>query len=116
MGRGLSFTAAVVLAIPVAIAGGVPVADSDDSASAAIIDHYLASTQAQQTSLRGLQMDMEIDASLPKLKKSGKMQALRSISKLGQITYQGLRFIGDQTIKNDVIVRYLTAEKQSQDI
>ncbi|MBS1872664.1 MAG: outer membrane lipoprotein-sorting protein [Acidobacteria bacterium] len=44
------------------------------------------------------------------------MQALRSISKLGQITYQGLRFIGDQTIKNDVIVRYLTAEKQSQDI
>ncbi len=61
-------------------------------------------------------MDVEIDAELPKLKKSGKLQALRSISKLGQITYQGLKFIGDNTIKNDVIVRYLTAERQSQDI
>ncbi len=61
-------------------------------------------------------MDVEIDASLPKLQKSGKLQALRSISKLGMITYQGLKFIGDNTIKNDVIVRYLTAEKQSQDI
>lgn len=91
-------------------------ADSNDSVSAEILDRYLTQTQAQQTSLRGVQMDMEIDASLPKLKKSGRLQALRSISKLGQITYQGLKFIGDQTIKNDVIVRYLTAERQSQDI
>ncbi len=90
--------------------------DSEDPASVRIIENYVSSTAAQQDSLRGVQMDMEIDASLPKLQKTGKMQALRSISKLGLITYQGLKFIGDNTIKNDVIVRYLTAEKQSQDL
>ena len=117
MGRGFRFKAFVVLALPLAIAtAGVLDSDSGDALSDEILDRYLSHSQAQATSLRGLQMDMEIDASLPKLKKTGKLQALRSISKLGQITYHGLRFIGDQTIKNDVIVRYLTAEKQSQDI
>jgi hypothetical protein len=90
--------------------------EAEDSASAEILDRYLANTQNQQEGLRGVQMDMQIDASLPKLKKTGKLEALRSISKLGQITYNGLKFIGDNTIKNDVIVRYLTAEKQSQSL
>lgn len=100
----------------VAAAATPMVEAADDSASTEILDKYLANTENQQASLRGLQMDMEIDASLPKLQKSGKLEALRSISKLGQITYHGLKFIGDNTIKNDVIVRYLTAEKQSQDM
>jgi hypothetical protein len=81
---------------------------SSDSVGSEIIDRYVTNTQAQQAGLRGLQMDMEIDAALPKLKKTGKLEALRSISKLGQVTYQGLKFIGDNTIKNDVIVRYLS--------
>jgi hypothetical protein len=89
---------------------------SSDSVGSEIIDRYVTNTQAQQAGLRGLQMDMEIDASLPKLKKTGKLEALRSISKLGQITYHGLKFIGDNTIKNDVIVRYLSAERQTQDV
>jgi hypothetical protein len=109
-------SAFLLLALGVAVAGAALPLDSDDPASAEILDKYLARTEAQQGSLRGLQMDMEIEAALPKLQKSGKLQALRSISKLGLITYQGLKFIGDNTIKNDVIVRYLTAEKQSQDI
>jgi hypothetical protein len=118
MGGGCSLKSALVLlafSLTVA-AAALPDPFSDDSVCAAIIEHYLTQTEAQQANLRGLQMDMEIDASLPKLKKTGKLQALRSISKLGRITYHGLRFIGDQTIKNDVIVRYLTAEKQSEDI
>jgi len=90
--------------------------EAEDAASVEILEKYLANAESQKTSLRGVQMDIEIDASLPKLQKSGRLKALRSISKLGQITYQGLKFIGDTTIKNDVIVRYLTAEKQSQDM
>ena len=110
-------SAFIVLAFTLAAAfAAVPVVEAEDSASAEILDKYFANTESQQASLRGLQMEMEIDASLPKLEKHGKLHALRSISKLGQITYQGLRFIGDNTIKNDVIVRYLTAEKQSQDM
>ena len=110
-------SALIVLALTLAAtAAALPAVDPEDSTSSEILDKYFANTESQQLSLRGLQMDVEIDADLPKLQKSGKLHALRSISKLGQITYQGLRFIGDNTIKNDVIVRYLTAEKQSQDI
>lgn len=110
----------LLLTATLAFAATPPVPDSPesdgDSVSMEIIERYVANTQAQQSSLRGLQMDMQIDAALPKLKKTGRMNALRSISKLGQITYQGLKFIGDNTIKNDVIVRYLTAERQTQDM
>ena len=106
----------IVLVLTIAATGAALPLDADDPATTEILDKYLARTESQQSNLRGLQMDMEIEAALPKLQKSGKLQALRSISRLGLITYQGLKFIGDNTIKNDVIVRYLTAEKQSQDI
>ena len=59
-------------------------------------------------------MEVRIEASLPRLKKQGRLQALRHISRLGRITYDALRFEGDNTVKNNVIARYLTAEAQSQ--
>lgn len=65
--------------------------------------------------MRGLQMEIDIDAKLPKLKKEGRFQALRFISKIGQVTYDHIRFDGDNRIKKDVIGRYLTAESQVQD-
>jgi hypothetical protein len=88
----------------------------DQAGGDEILDRYLSNMQSQQVGLRGLQMDMDIDAELPKLQKTGKLHALRSISRVGQITYKGLKFFGDNTIKNDVIARYLTAEKQTQDV
>jgi hypothetical protein len=108
----------LAIAILGLILTAIPIAanDANDSTSDEVIDRYVAQTQSQETSLRGLQMDMEIDANLPKLQKQGKLHALRRISKVGQITYQGLRFIGDNTIKNDVIARYLRAETESQNI
>lgn len=89
---------------------------SDDSQAREIIAKYVERTQSQQESLKGLKMDMDIDAELPKLQKKGNFHALRSVSRLGQITYQGLRFIGDNTIKNDVIARYLRAENETKDV
>jgi len=59
-------------------------------------------------------MEVDIDASLPKLKKHGRLHALRRISAIGRITYDHLRFEGDGAVKNDVIARYLTAESQAQ--
>src|SRR6266540_2879189 len=58
-------------------------------------------------------MDVEISGSLPKLKKWGKLHALRRISSLGRITYDMLRFEGDNTVKKEVIARYLTAETEA---
>jgi hypothetical protein len=79
-----------------------------------IVENYWSVARDQQQSLRGASMEVEIDASLPKLQKHGRLQALRRISSLGRITYEALRFEGDGTVKNNVIARYLTAETEAQ--
>lgn len=79
-----------------------------------ILSRYLAATQEQKNALRGVSMEVDIDAELPKLKKKGKLHALRMISSVGKITYRMLGFSGDASVKKDVIARYLTAEVQSQ--
>ncbi|MBV8896328.1 MAG: hypothetical protein JO051_07445 [Acidobacteriaceae bacterium] len=82
--------------------------------SAAILNNYLQATQAHEADLRGASMDVDIDASVPNLNEHGKLRALRKISKVGQITYRVLGFQGDNTIKSQVIARYLQAEQQGQ--
>ncbi len=79
-----------------------------------VVDRYLVANQAQQERLRGVSMEVSIDARLPRLHRSGRLQALRYISKIGQITYRALRFDGDNTVKKDVISRYLSAETQAR--
>lgn len=111
MHRGLSAALALALFF-------VPVfADAegeDQSATAEIVQKYVNSLEAQQQNLRGVEMEVEIKADLPKLHKTGKMNALRMISTVGKISYKMLGFSGDTTVKNDVIARYLTAETQAQ--
>ena len=89
------------------------VAQETGSQSAAIIDGYVAASTAQQNRLQGASMEVEIDAEVPKLHKSGRLLALRRISALGRITYDALRFEGDSRIKHEVIARYLTAESEA---
>jgi hypothetical protein len=55
-------------------------------------------------------MEVDIDANVPHLKTRGKLHALKSISKLGKITYHALGFSGDNSVKTEVIARYLKAE------
>jgi hypothetical protein len=86
-----------------------------DPQEAAIVNRYLSATREQQSTLRGVSMEVDIDAKVPKLQKQGKLHALRNISKLGKITYHMLGFNGDNAIKKEVIARYLSAEVQSQD-
>ncbi|MCX6624276.1 MAG: hypothetical protein NTY38_25075 [Acidobacteria bacterium] len=80
-----------------------------------ILDRYFLATAGQQERLRGVKMEVDIQAQLPKLKKQGRLHGFRHISKLGRVTYDALRFVGDKTIQNDVIARYLTGEKQAEE-
>src|SRR5262249_47452894 len=100
-----------LLVLPL-IALTVPAGEND---SDGILWKYLQAKQNQQEALRGLQMEVDIDANLPKLEKHGKLHALRSISRLGKITYKALGFSGDNTIKNEVIARYLAEETKPRD-
>ena len=88
--------------------------DELSGSSVGIIDKYLTALHDHENELRGASMDVEIDAWLPKLNEQGRLRALRSISKVGQVTYRVLTFQGNNTVKSQVIARYLEAEQQGQ--
>jgi hypothetical protein len=90
------------------------VADAPVVPADTIVENYCVASRHQAEIIRAASMDVDIAASLPKLKKQGKLHALRRISALGRITYEMLRFEGDGTVRNQVIARYLTAEAESQ--
>ena len=97
---------------------GLTATDSSDILDAdcrPIVDRYVDATHTQQLALRDVQMEVDIDAKLVKLQKQGRLQALRSISKIGRITYKALGFSGDNTVKQEVIARYLSAESEGRD-
>src|SRR5258708_36771528 len=52
-----------------------------------MVSKFLEANQHQQTALRGGTMEVDIDASVPKLKKQGKLNALKTISKRGNRPY-----------------------------
>lgn len=89
-------------------------ADAPMAAPLSVVDTYTAVSGVQNERMRGASMEVDIEASLPKLKKRGRLHALRRISQLGRITYEILHFEGDNTVKTNVIARYLAADVQSQ--
>jgi hypothetical protein len=97
--------------IPVAcLLGG----DSLIPPPATVVETYSELHSLQSARLRGATMEVEIEASLPKLQKHGRLQALRHISRLGRITYEAIHFEGDTSVKSNVIARYLEADAQAQ--
>ena len=88
-------------------------AESAPTVADEIVENYCAATRRQEQTIRAASMEVEISGSLPKLQKQGRLHALRHITALGRITYDALRFQGDNTIKKEVINRYLQQEEDS---
>jgi hypothetical protein len=80
----------------------------------AIVDNYVCASRDTDRNLKGASMEVEFAASLPKLKKQGRLHALRRISPLGLIKYEKLHFEGDSTVNKQIITRYLSAEAEAQ--
>jgi len=78
-----------------------------------VIEHYEQAVQQQRQTMKNLAMDVTMEASIPKLQKQGKLSALRIITGVGRITYKVLGFSGDDTVKKEVMARYMTAEIES---
>jgi hypothetical protein len=87
--------------------------ESADDLSNDLIAKYVSASKSND--LSGIKMDAEVEASLPKLKKFGTLSALRTITKVGKITWDKLRFSGDNTIKKEVIARYIQTEQESRE-
>ena len=56
---------------------------------------------------------VEIHASIPRLAKTGRLQAIRSMDRPGDVRYQIVQLRGDATVKNQVIARYLNAQERA---
>lgn len=79
-----------------------------------IVQRYLSAIKEEEGHAQPVSMEVDIDAKLPKLKKHGRLHALKFISKVGQIFYRSPRYEGDNTVKKEVIGRYLQAELQAR--
>ena len=101
------------LAASCAFADTAEFSDEFAGLSGTVLNKYLAATQGQPATKSP--MEVEIDASVPSLNQHGKLKALRKISDVGKITYRVLGFQGDNSVKSQVIGRYLQAEQQGQD-
>ncbi len=88
-------------------------ADAPAVAPETIVQNYVAAQQ-QSPAGKGASMDMDIQASLPGMKKEGRFHALRRINPFGHISYLKASFVGDNTVKNQVVERYLQAEAEAQ--
>ncbi len=79
-----------------------------------IIGRYLEASQGKEDGSQGVSMEVDINASIPSLQQNGRLHALRVISRVGRISYRVLGFQGSNTVKSQVIARYLQAEQKGQ--
>ncbi len=56
---------------------------------------------------------VEIEASIPRLAKQGRLTAIRRLLPLGKPQYQVVEMDGDHTVRQQVIARYLSAEVEA---
>ena len=59
---------------------------------------------------------IEIEASLSKLNKSGRLRAIRRRLSAQQLEYQVLELSGDSMVNHELIARYLSADKQATEL
>jgi hypothetical protein len=102
----MHLTCSAVLAL---IATAAAYAQSSQPAD--VLDRYLAKRKDDAPECSNLVFSMQIEASMPSLKKRGSMTGLRRIVRPGQVVYQGLRFTGDNLVRNQVIARFLARDR-----
>jgi hypothetical protein len=87
-----------------AIKGHVP-ADAE-----AVFEKYVARGSSAQWAAESV----EIHAGLPKLSKTGQLRAIRRQVPDGEAKYQVLEVVGDRTVRDQLITRYLNAEERAE--
>lgn len=88
--------------------------DTEDTVTNPLVRQYLTAAKKQQEAMRGTQMEVDIDAQLPKQKESGKLRVLKTVPRLGKIVFKQLgEFVGDRTVEHEVIERYLELESDN---
>ncbi len=95
--------------------GSVPDGSVPETTASAALAFAKYTTGLQQASPWDVET-IDIDASLPSQKKTGRLRAIRRLLPFGKPEYQVLQIDGDKTVKQQVIVRYLSADVQAAQI
>jgi len=115
---GISFVGAVLALglASTALASGPP-ADTtvsvDPPGASLALERYLAGVANNSPWSEPNTVLLEIDASLPRLAERGNLRAIRHWSERQTPDYQVIRIEGGAMVKQQVIARYLTAEKEA---
>ena len=59
---------------------------------------------------------IEVEASLPKLNKTGRLRAIRRTLSAHQLEYQVVELSGDSMVNHELIARYLSADKRATEL
>ena len=84
-----------------------------DASAAAVLQRFMGSRG--ETGAWSVET-IQIEASLPRLKKTGRLRAIRRVFPIGQPDYKVLEIAGDATVKNQVIVRYISADEKATEL
>lgn len=98
------------LAAPPVAVSYVPAEDAHSE----VLRRYLNAVELQQMVGRCVDVEVTIQASLPKLDRQAEVRVLRSTSCTGKVSYQSLDAGGDSMVRREVIARYLAAAGQAQ--
>jgi len=77
---------------------------------------YLASIQRRNPFTESGPVAVEIEASLPGMRKQARLSGIRRTDDSERSAYQILTLEGDSTVKQQVIARYLAAEEQAETV
>jgi hypothetical protein len=108
-----SLVVPVALALQAAVWAGGPAATAGPGISGAPLSPSLVLARYVSAPARSEPWDtvsVDIQASLPKLAKQGRLRAIRHVLPFGRAEYQVLETEGDRTVRQQVIARYLSAE------
>jgi hypothetical protein len=78
------------------------------------LERYLAARRNEQPACADSLFAVQIDASLPALKKSGRVTGFKRMAQPGEAVYRGLRFTGDKLVKTQVIARFIARDTDSR--
>lgn len=106
----LSATVVLLIAALAESSFGAEHVTANDPAASAVLERFLVS---QGEAARWPLETIEIDASLPKMEKTGRLRAIRRFLSAGHPEYKVLEITGDATVKKQVIARYISADERA---
>lgn len=105
-----------IIFILLALFATVPVfaePDSRELAGEELFAKYQAALENQKDVNKNTASEVLMEGRIPKLKKEGKMTAQKVVSSIGRVSWKLLGFWGDNTVKKEVMARYMQAEEDA---